>query len=42
MVINFPIKYKTPKTIIENLENNELIELFKQYELEIDKINNFI
>ena len=41
-ISNFPIKYKTPKTIIENLENNELIELFKQYELEIDKINNFI
>jgi hypothetical protein len=41
-ISNFPIKYKTPKTIVENLENNELIELFKQHELEIDKINNFI
>jgi len=41
-ISNFPIQYKTPKTIVENLENNDLIELFKKYELEIDKINNYI
>ena len=35
---NFPILYKNPKTNIENIENNELIELFKKYELEIDNI----
>jgi hypothetical protein len=37
---NFPIVYNTPKTTIENM--NEYSELFKKYELEIDKINNFV
>jgi hypothetical protein len=39
---HFPIPYNTPKTNIEIIEDNEDIELFKKYKLEIDKINNFI
>ena len=43
---NFPILYKIPKSNIsyieKNTENIRLIELFKKYKLEIDKINKFI
>jgi hypothetical protein len=41
-IYHFPIPYVTPKTNIENIINNDEVELFKKYKLEIDKINHFI
>lgn len=37
----FPIQYIKPKTDINNIEDIELLELFKKYKSDIDIINNF-
>jgi hypothetical protein len=41
-IYHFPIPYVTPNTNIENIINNNEVELFEKYKLEIDKINHFI
>jgi hypothetical protein len=38
----FPIVYSNPKTDINTITNNNLINLFDKYKVEIDKINNYI
>jgi hypothetical protein len=37
----FPIEYIKPKTDINNIEDIQLLELFKKYKSDIDIINNF-
>lgn len=41
-IYHFPILYKVPKTNIKNIKDFKTKELFKKYELELDKINTFI
>ena len=42
-IYHFPIPYKNPKTNIdESMKNDEIIKLFENYKLEIDRINNFV
>ena len=40
-ITHFPIEYIPPNTINEEIENFNCTELFKKYELEIDKINQY-
>jgi len=41
-IYNFPIIYITPKSFINNIIDQNLIEIFEKYKYEIDRINNFI
>ena len=41
-IYHFPILYKIPKTNIKNIKDFKTNELYKKYELELDKINTFI
>jgi hypothetical protein len=40
-ITHFPIEYIPPNTINEQIESFKCTELFKKYELEIDKINQY-
>ena len=40
-IVGMPIKYITPKTNLDNIIDDKLIELFEKYKTEIYNINNF-
>ena len=39
-IVGMPIKYITPKTNLDNIIDDKLIELFEKYKTEIYNINN--